>query len=113
MLLDDAGFADAGALGHPLLRTPHIDAFAAQAVRFTQAYAGAPNCSPSRATLLTGRASYRTGVYDFLSKQSGDMHLALSEYIAARLLRDVGYATVHMGKWCAAAFNPLCLWQLT
>ena len=109
VLLDDAGFADAGALGHPLLRTPHIDAFAAQAVRFTQAYAGAPNCSPSRATLLTGRASYRTGVYDFLSKHTGDMHLALSEYTAARILRDGGYATVHMGKWCAAAATPTFL----
>ena len=99
VLLDDAGAGDAGALGHPLLLTPHIDAFAARAVRFTQAYAGAPCCSPSRAVLLTGRASYRTGVYDFLSKHSGDMHMARTERTVASLLRDAGYATVHMGKW--------------
>ena len=99
VLLDDAGAGDAGALGHPLLRTPHIDAFAARAVRFSQAYAGAPCCSPSRAVLLTGRASYRTGVYDFLSKHSGDMHMARTERTVASLLRDAGYATVHLGKW--------------
>jgi arylsulfatase A-like enzyme len=99
VLLDDAGAGDAGALGHPLLLTPHIDAFAARAVKFTQAYAGAPCCSPSRAVLLTGRASYRTGVYDFLSKHSGDMHMTRTERTVASLLRDAGYATVHMGKW--------------
>ena len=99
VLLDDAGAGDAGALGHPLLLTPNIDAFAARAVKFTQAYAGAPCCSPSRAVLLTGRASYRTGVYDFLSKHSGDMHMARTERTVASLLRDAGYATVHMGKW--------------
>ena len=99
-LLDDAGAGDAGALGHPLLRTPHIDAFAADAVAFSQAYAGAPNCSPSRASLLTGRASYRTGVYDFLSKSSGAMHLHKREKTIANLLRNqAGYATCHYGKW--------------
>ena len=99
VLLDDAGAGDAGALGHPLLLTPNIDAFVSRAVKFTQAYAGAPCCSPSRAVLLTGRASYRTGVYDFLSKHSGDMHMARTERTVASLLRDAGYATVHMGKW--------------
>jgi arylsulfatase A-like enzyme len=98
-LLDDAGAGDAGALGHPLLHTPHIDAFAANAVAFSQAYAGAPNCSPSRASLLTGRAPYRTGVYDFLSKQSGSMHLDRRERTMAAALRDAGYATAHYGKW--------------
>ena len=99
-LLDDAGAGDAGVLGHPLLRTPHIDAFAADAVSFSQAYAGAPNCSPSRAALLTGRASYRTGVYDFLSKSSGSMHLDRRERTIANILRNqAGYATAHFGKW--------------
>ena len=98
-LLDDAGAGDAGALGHPLLQTPNIDAFAARAVAFSQAYSGAPNCSPSRASLLTGRAPYRTGVYDFLSKQSGAMHLHRRERTIANLLRDSGYATAHYGKW--------------
>ena len=93
-LLDDAGAGDAGALGHPLLHTPHIDQFAARAITFSQAYAGAPNCSPSRAALLTGRASYRTGVYDFLSKSSGSMHLDRRERTIANVLRNqAGYAT--------------------
>lgn len=99
VLLDDAGAGDAGALGHPLLKTPHIDRFAASAVSFSQAYAGAPNCSPSRAALLTGRASFRTGVYDFLSKSSGSMHFARTERTIANLLRGSGYATAHFGKW--------------
>jgi arylsulfatase A len=99
VLLDDAGAADAGILGHPLLHTPNIDRFGAGSVRFSAAYAGAPNCSPSRAALLTGRAAYRTGVYDFLSKKTGDMHLSEDEVTAAALLSTAGYATVHMGKW--------------
>lgn len=99
VLLDDAGAGDAGVLGHPLLKTPHIDRFAMAAVSFSQAYAGAPNCSPSRAALLTGRASFRTGVYDFLSRSSGSMHFARGERTIANLLRASGYATAHFGKW--------------
>lgn len=97
VLLDDAGAGDAGVLGHPILRTPHIDAFARSGVRFSAAYAGAPNCSPSRAALLTGRAPFRTGVYDFLSKRSGSMHLAAGETTIAALLRASGYQTLHLG----------------
>ena len=98
-MLDDAGSGDAGALGHPVLLTPHIDRFASSAVAFSQAYGGAPTCSPSRAALLTGRSPYRTGVYDFLSKKTGGMHLAWSERTIANLLRGAGYATAHFGKW--------------
>ncbi|KAL1503610.1 hypothetical protein AB1Y20_012087 [Prymnesium parvum] len=99
ILLDDAGAADAAAFGHPLLLTPHIDRFAAEGTSFSQAYAGAPNCSPSRAALLTGRSPYRTGVFDFLSRQSATMHLRKSERTIAALLKARGYATLHMGKW--------------
>ena len=98
-MLDDAGAGDAGALGHPVLLTPHIDLFAVSAIAFSQAYGGAPTCSPSRAALLTGRSPYRTGVYDFLSSRTGDMHLAWSERTIANLLRSAGYATAHFGKW--------------
>ena len=100
VLLDDAGLGDASVLGHPLVRTPHVDAFFASAVRFTQAYAGAPNCSPSRAALLTGRAPFRTGVYDFLSKHTGSMHLSRGEQTVASLLAGgAAYDTLHLGKW--------------
>jgi len=98
VLLDDAGAGDAGFLGHPLLRTPHMDDFFRSAISFSHAYAGAPNCSPSRASLLTGRMPFRTGVYDFLSKRSGNMHMAGVETIAS-VLRSAGYQTVHLGKW--------------
>jgi len=99
VLLDDAGVGDAGILGHPLLRTPNIDRFGAASVRFSAAYSGAPNCSPSRAALLTGRTPYRTGVYDFLSKKTGDMHLSEDEVTIAAVLQTAGYATAHVGKW--------------
>ena len=107
VLLDDAGLGDASVLGHPLVRTPHVDAFFASAVRFTQAYAGAPNCSPSRAALLTGRAPFRTGVYDFLSKHTGSMHLSRGEQTVASLLAGgAAYDTLHLGKWHLSRAAP-------
>lgn len=86
-------------MGHPLLITPNIDQLAKDGVSFSQAYAGAPNCSPSRAALLTGRASYRAGVFDFLHRHSAGMHLSRFEITIASILQRRGFATVHMGKW--------------
>ena len=53
---DDLGYGDTGYTGHPIIKTPNIDRLAAAGIRLTQNYAGAPNCSPSRAVLLTGPA---------------------------------------------------------
>lgn len=92
-LADDLGCHDLGALGAPDLKTPHIDALATSGVRFTNWYAAAPVCAPSRAALLTGRYSIRAGVPD------NGPPLRPSEKTIASLLKPAGYATGIFGKW--------------
>ena len=62
IVVDDWGCTDAGVLGSDFFETPHIDRFAAESLQFTQAYAAAPVCSPTRAALLTGKAPARLGM---------------------------------------------------
>ena len=62
VMADDMGWGQTGYRNHPLLRTPNLDAMAAEGLRFEQFYAGAPVCSPTRASVMTGRANDRTGV---------------------------------------------------
>ena len=62
-LADDLGYGDLGCYGHPIIRTPNLDAFATQGLRLTQCYAASAVCSPSRSALLTGRTPHRNGVY--------------------------------------------------
>ena len=64
VMADDMGYGQTGYYNHPVLQTPHLDAMAANGVRFDRFYAGAPNCSPTRATVLTGRTNDRTGVHN-------------------------------------------------
>ena len=64
LLADDLGYGELGCQGNPQIPTPHIDSLASHGIRFTQAYVTAPNCSPSRAGLLTGRIPTRFG-YEF------------------------------------------------
>ena len=97
-LCDDLGAADLGCTGHPFIRTPNLDRFADEGIRFTQFYAAAPVCSPSRAGLLTGRTPNRAGIYDWISAGS-PVHLRDSETTLAALLRERGYATCFSGKW--------------
>ena len=61
---DDQGWIQAGCYGHPFLKTPHLDAMAANGIRFERFYANAPVCSPTRAGILTGRSNNRTGVLE-------------------------------------------------
>jgi arylsulfatase A len=98
ILCDDLGYGDLGCYGHPMIRTPNLDKLASQGVRFTQCYAAAPLCSPSRAGLMTGRTPSRSGVYSWIS-QDNPMHLPASELTLATLLKRVGYRTAHVGKW--------------
>jgi arylsulfatase A len=100
VLCDDLGYGDLGCFGHPTIKTPNLDAFARQGMKFTDAYAAAPVCSPSRCGMLSGRTPYRLGVYDWIPPGS-DMHLRRDEVSFARMLRDQGYATCHSGKWHA------------
>lgn len=90
---DDMGWGQTSYYHHPVLKTPHLDEMAANGLRFDRFYAGAPVCSPTRATLLTGRSNDRTGVEDH------GYALRRQERTLPRALREAGYATAHFGKW--------------
>jgi len=98
MVADDLGYGDLGSFGHPEIRTPNIDRLAEEGMRFTNAYAAAPVCSPARTGLMTGRIPSRVGIYDWIPPGS-DVHLPTEETTFAELLRDAGYQTVYLGKW--------------
>lgn len=93
VMADDQGWGEVGYQGHPVLKTPHLDALAEAGLRFDRFYAGAPVCSPTRATVLTGRTNNRTGV------ESHGFALRLQEKTLAHALRAAGYKTAHFGKW--------------
>ncbi len=97
-LTDDQGWGDLGCYGHPRIKSPHIDQFAEEGMRFTQFYSASGVCSPSRSAILTGRTPYRNGVYRWIPSGS-NVHLRSSEITIAELLKDEGYATCHVGKW--------------
>ena len=98
LLADDLGWKDLGCYGGPV-KTPTLDSLAAQGVRFTDFHAGAAVCSPSRATLLTGRQHMRTGIYQVLQDTMHNAHLLEREVTIAEVLKQSGYATAHFGKW--------------
>lgn len=97
VLCDDLGYGDLGCFGSPVIRTPNIDRFRQQSLKLNACYATAC-CSPSRASLLTGRMPYRCGIYDWIAEGS-PVNLPRSEITIATLLRSAGYATCHVGKW--------------
>ena len=93
VMADDQGWGQTGYAKHPYLKTPNLDAMAENGLRFDRFYSGASNCSPTRATVLTGRSNDRTGVFDH------GYPLRAQEKTIAQGLRDAGYATGHFGKW--------------
>lgn len=111
ILLDDLGLHDAGFMGNDFIETPAIDQLAHDGVVFSQAYANAPNCAPSRAAIVSGQYAPRTGVYTMMSGDMGEashrklltpknsVFLPEQVYTLAELLHDHGYATAHIGKW--------------
>ncbi|HIL72050.1 MAG TPA: N-acetylgalactosamine 6-sulfate sulfatase, partial [Verrucomicrobia bacterium] len=84
VMSDDQGWGQAGYYHHPVLKTPNLDAMAANGLRFDRYYAGASVCSPTRATVMTGRSNDRTGVDDH------GFPLRLQEKTIAQALRDAG-----------------------
>jgi len=98
MLADDLGYKDIGCYGGPV-ETPTLDALAAGGTRFSDFYSGCAVCSPSRATLMTGRHHIRTGVYSWISDANQKSHLLEREITVAEILKSAGYDTAHVGKW--------------
>ncbi|MCP4639753.1 MAG: sulfatase-like hydrolase/transferase [bacterium] len=94
MMADDMGWGDVGYHGHPVLKTPNLDAMAANGIRLDRFYSGAPVCSPTRGSCLTGRHPFRYGIF---GANSG--HMRPDEVTLAEALKTQGYATGHFGKW--------------
>jgi arylsulfatase A len=99
IMTDDQGTADLGIAGATDVETPHLDAIARRGVRFSQFYAAAPVCSPSRAGLLTGRHPYMAGMPSNAPAEAGSAGMPGREVTIAEMLRSAGYATGHVGKW--------------
>jgi arylsulfatase A len=110
ILADDLGWADVGANAGSFFLTPHIDSLARDGMRFTDAYAAAPVCSPTRAALLTGKSPARLHLTDWLpgrpdrpdqklARPAIRPHLPLEEVTLAEALKPAGYASGHIGKW--------------
>jgi arylsulfatase A-like enzyme len=103
--IDDMGWGDFHVYGSAYSQTPNIDALASQGTRFTQFYTAAPICSPSRAGLLTGQYSARSGINSFLEGTVSNLardnanNLSVTAPSMVRAFHDAGYATGHFGKW--------------
>lgn len=97
LIADDLGYGDLGCYGGTA-QTPHLDRLASQGVRFTDFYAAAPNCSPSRVGLLTGRSPSKVGMYNYLA-ENHPMHLRAEEITIAEMAKMNNYRTGHFGKW--------------
>ena len=113
ILADDLGYGDLSSYGAPDMRTPNIDAIGTQGMRFTRAYANAPECTPTRCAFLTGAYQQRVGGlecaigtgnvgrYDeaeWLAAR-GELGLPHSERSLGQILKDAGYRTCLSGKW--------------
>ena len=98
VLCDDLGYGDLACYGSPTVKTPNVDRFAGAGMRFTDFYSAAPNCSPSRTGLMTGRTPTRLGIHNWIPVDS-PMHVKLSETTIATILRKSGYDTAMVGKW--------------
>ncbi|NND99688.1 MAG: sulfatase [Pirellulaceae bacterium] len=118
IFLDDYGWRDCGFMGSDYYQTPNLDALAAQGMIFTNAYAGAANCAPSRACLLSGQYSPRHEIYNVGTTLRGNPKHARLKHIPgtdvlktdirtwAHVIRDAGYRTGTIGKWHLSE-NPL------
>jgi len=99
ILTDDQGSVDLGCYGSDDLLTPATDALAARGVRFSQFYAAAPVCSPSRAGLLTGRHPLRAGMPGNAPSQPGGAGMDPAQVTIAETFKAAGYKTAIIGKW--------------
>jgi len=97
LLADDLGYADLSCFGSPAVKTPHLDKLSSEGLTFTKFYAASAVCSPTRASILTGRYPLRFDI----SRHFNDRNIWLPESATtvAELLRGAGYNTAHVGKW--------------
>jgi arylsulfatase A-like enzyme len=100
VMADDQGYGDTGFTGHPFVQTPHLDAMAAAGVVFNRFYASAPVCSPTRASVMTGRHPFRGNV------PHHGHYLRPQETTIAEALKSSGYVTGHFGKWHIGSVQP-------
>ncbi|ANW95374.1 sulfatase [Wenyingzhuangia fucanilytica] len=113
IMADDLGWQDVGFMGSQWFETPNLDALAKESMVFTDAYMY-PTCSPSRTALLTGKQSFRTGVYNVPVLEKGDVEhnifsrwtVDLEHTMYAQPLKEVGYTSIHLGKWHVVGPNP-------
>ena len=98
ILADDLGSGDLSCYGSPENETPRLDKLTKSGAKFENFYAACAVCSPSRASLLTGRTPIRAGIYSWIHV-SHKMHLRTEETTLAELLKAAGYRTCHVGKW--------------
>ena len=115
-LVDDLGWTDLGCFGSGFYETPNIDKLCQSGMKFNQAYAACQVCSPTRASILTGRYPQRYGITDYINPRGGNQpekwrrntkmlpapyrdHLPLDEVTIAEKLKENGYATFFAGKW--------------
>ena len=117
ILVDDLGWRDLGCFGSSFYHTPNIDRLAASGMRFTNAYAACPVCSPTRASILTGKYPARMATTDWFGAPQPDRvgkhwtkdkpllpapyeeEMALDEVTVAEALEEAGYRTFFAGKW--------------
>lgn len=122
ILTDDLGWRDLGCYGNPFNETPNVDALAKSGIRFTQAYAASPVCSPSRAAMLTGKHPARLKITNFLVGERTDSassvnpaqwqkFLPTTEVTLAEKLKKSGYATAMIGKWHLGGAEPQAPWS--
>lgn len=114
ILVDDMGWADLGCYGSTFHETPNIDKLAGESMRFTDAYAACPVCSPTRASIMTGKYPARIGVTDWIAGRQSyagaqpcdrllsrefELEVKLEEVTIAEALKEAGYSTFFAGKW--------------
>lgn len=106
IFVDDQGYYDLGCYGATEVNTPRIDAMAKEGTRFTDYYAAAPICSPSRAGLLTGCYPRRVGNHIWVHRADSQSGIHPDELTLAELFKDNGYATACIGKWHLGFHEP-------
>ena len=103
ILIDDMGWTDAGCYGSTFYETPNIDKLAAEGMRFTNAYAASPVCSPTRASIMTGKYPARLGITQWIGAPDKPVkyvhNMPTEELTIAEALKQAGYTTAFIGKW--------------